>query len=201
MFGKTDKNMDQFHDLTEIMENTPPKQVPDNFTSKLMERLPAEQETVQSFSLKRLFPSYLNFGFQNTVTKTECAFYFFLTGFFYFILGFIMAIGLPLPAIIADNRWLSFQPLFGLLLAVELTAIGFLFYKKGDSAVHVVRIGTLLYAALIILNFWIGTFYVHVPIAILYVAIFSIIALCIAFLLGLAIEHYRQVHIFSEVHG
>jgi ABC-type multidrug transport system permease subunit len=199
MFGKTDKDWKQFHDLTDIIENTPPKQVPDHFTSKLMKRLPAEQEMVQSFSFKNLFPTYLDFGFQNTVTKTECAFYFVLTGFFYFILGFMMAIGIPLPAIIHDNHWLSFQPLFGLLLAVELMAIGFLFYKKGESAIRIVRIGTVLYAALVILNFWIATFYVHVPIVILCVAIFSITALCIAFLLGLAIEHYRQVNIFSEI--
>ncbi len=199
MFGKENKNWDQFHDLIPIMENTPPKQVPVNFTSKLMERLPAEKETVQSFSLKRLFPSYLNFGFQNAVTKTECAFYFFLTGFFYFILGFIMAIGLPLPAIIHDNRWLSFQPLFGLLLAVELTAIGFLFYKKGDSAVHLVRIGTLLYAALIILNFGISALYIQTVTVVLFVAFFSLTGLVLAAFLRIAIEHYQPETKFAEV--
>ena len=199
MFGKTDKDWKQFRDLTQIMENTPQKQVPVNFTSSLMGRLAEEKETVQSFSLKRLFPSYLNFGFQNTVTKTECAFYFFLTGFFYFILGFIMAIGLPLPAIIADNRWLSFQPLFGLLLAVELTAIGFLFYKKGDSAVHLVRIGTVLYAVLIILNFGISALYIQTVTVILFVAVFSLTGLILAILLRLAIDHYHSEIVFSGV--
>ena len=201
MFGKTDKDWKQFRDLTEIMENTPPKRVPANFTSSLMERLFEDKEKVQSFSFKGLFPCYLNFGFQNAVTKTECAFYFFLTGFFYFILGFIIAIGLPLPAIIADNRWLSFQPLFGLLLAVELTAIGFLFYKKGDAAIRYARAGTLIYAALILLNFWIGAIHIQIPSAILFVAVFSITGLGIAFFLGLAIVRYQPGTIFSEVRG
>ncbi len=201
MFRKTHKDWKQFHDLTEIMERTLPKQTPNDFTSKVMSRLSEEKEDMHTFSFRRLFPTSLNFSFSASVTKTECAFYFFLTGFFYFILGLIMMIGIPLPAIIHDNTWLSFQPLFGLLLAVELMTIGFLFYKKGDSAVHLVRIGTLLYAALIILNFGISAIQVQIPSAILLVAIFSMAGLGIAFLLGLAIEHYRQLNIYSEVRG
>ncbi len=201
MFRKIDKDWKQFHDLTQIMENTAQKQVPDNFTSKLMEILPAKQQIVKAFSFKNLFPSYLNFGFQNTVTKTECAFYFLLTAFFYFILGLIMLMELPMPAVLNNNGWLSFQPLFGMLLALELTAIGIILYKKGDTAIRYARIGTLLYAALILLNFWIGAIHIQIPAAILFVAIFSITGLGIAFFLGMAIARYQPGTIFSEVRG
>ena len=109
-----------------------------------------------------------------------------------------MWIELPVPAILNNNGWLSFQPLFGFLLALELTAIGIMLYKKGDSAIRFVRIGTLLYAALIILNFWIGAIHVQIPAAILLVAIFSIAGLGIAFLLGLAIDQYHPETISSE---
>ena len=102
-----------------------------------------------------------------------------------------MMIGIPLPVVMQNNRWLSFQPLFGLFLAVELTAIGIVLYKKGDSAIRFVRIGTVLYAALIILNFWIGTFYIQIPIAILFIAVFSMTGLVLAVLLGFAIDHYH----------
>ena len=201
MFGKTDKNIEQYRDLTQIMENTSHKTVPDVFTAKVMEKIAGQKETSPSFSLRRLFPTSLNVGFQNAVTKIECAFYFLLTAFFYFILGLIMWIELPVPAILNNNGWLSFQPLFGFLLALELTAIGIMLYKKGDSAIRYARMGTLLYAVLILLNFWIGAIHIQIPAAILFVAIFSITGLGIAFLLGLAIDQYHSGTFFSEVRG
>lgn len=201
MFGKEDKNWEQFRDLTEIMENADKKQASDNFTSEVMARLSEEKETIQSLSFTRLFPTNLNFGFSNSVTKTECAFYFLLTGFFYFILGLIMMIGLPLPAVMQNNGWLYFQPLFGLLLAAQLTIIGIVLYKKGDSAIRLVRIGTLLYAALIILNFGIGTLYIQTAAAIFFIAVFSMTGLSLAVLLRIAIDNYQSETIFSEVRG
>ena len=159
MFRKTHKDWKLFRDLTQIMESTAQKTPPDLFTAKVMEKLAAQKETSQSFSLRRLFPTSLNVGFQNAVTKTECAFYFVLTAFFYFILGLIMLIELPVPAVLNNNEWISFQPLFGILLALELTAIGIILYKKGDTAIRYARMGTLLYAALILLNFCMLAFY------------------------------------------
>lgn len=201
MFGKIDKNIEQFLDLTQIMESTSQKTPPDLFTAKVMEKLAGQKETSPSFSLRRLFPTSLNVGFQNAVTKAECVFYFLLTAFFYLILGLIMLIELPVPAVLNNNGWLFFQPLFGILLALELTAIGIVLYKKGDAAVRYARMGTLLYAALILLNFWIGAINIQIPAAILFVAIFSITGLGIAFLLGLAIYQYHSGTFFSEVRG
>jgi hypothetical protein len=201
MFKDEEEKLMHFRDLTEIMENTGQKKIHDNFTAKVMSRISEESETSRSFSFRRLFSTNLKFGFQYSVTRTECAFYFFLTGFFYFILGLIMMIGLPLPAVMQNNGWLSIQPLFGLLLSVELTAIGINVYKNGDSAFHLVRAGTLLYAALIILNGWLGVLYIKVPVVIIFTAVFSVTGLIIAVLLGLAIDHYHQETIFSEVRG
>jgi len=201
MLGKEDKNWEPFSDLAKIMEHTPQKNPPKNFTFKVMEKLSEKEMTVQSFSLQRLFSTNLNFGFSNLVTKKECAFYFFLTGFFYFILSLIMIIGLPIPAIMQNNSWLSFQPLFGLLLAAELMTIGIVLYTTGDYAVRFVRLGTVLYAALVILNFFIGALSVNVPAAIFFVMFFSITGLGIAFFLRLAIERYSPETIFSEVRG
>lgn len=194
-----DKCWDQFHDLTEIMEKTPQKQASNGLTSIVMSRIYEENKEIKPFSLKSFFPSHFDFRFEQTVTKTECAFYFLLTGFFYFILGLIMMIGLPLPVIIENNSWLSLQPAFGLLLAAELFLMGIIIYKRGDSAVHVVRIGTLLYAALLILNFGIGTLFVQSGAAVFLIAVFSMAGLVLAMLLALAVEHYCPKTFFSEV--
>ncbi len=202
MFNKEENtNWQQFHDLTEIMENTPPKQVPDNFTSKLMAKLLEGKEIVQSLSFKTLFPTFLNFGFRNALTKTDCAFYYFLTGFFYFIMGLIMMIGFPLPSIMQNNSWLSFQPFFGILIAAELTIIGIYLYKKGESAVRIVRIGTLLYAVMIILDLGIGTLYIKTMTAVFFISVFSLTGLALALLLKMAIDHYHPETMLSEVRG
>lgn len=201
MLRSEDEKWEQFRDLTEIMENAGQKQPGEDFTAKVMSLLPEEMETEQPFSLGRLFPTDFNFGFRNSVTKTECAFYFFLTGFFYFILGLIMMIGLPLPVMIRNNGWLSIQPLFGILLSSGLIALGIVLYKKGESAIRFVRIGTILYVALIILNGWIGTLYIEFAASIFFVAVFSLTGLVFAVLLGLALDHYSPETIFSEVSG
>jgi hypothetical protein len=72
---------------------------------------------------------------------------------------------------------------------------------NGDSAVRFVRAGTLLYAALIILNGWLGTLYMQIPVAVFFAAIFSLTGLGIAFLLGLAVDLYSPETISSEVRG
>lgn len=199
MFGRQKDNWEQFRDLTEAMEHAEPKKPPEHFMLDVMTKLADEKRTTDYFSMSRLFLAHLNVGFQNSVTKTECAFYFLLTAFFYFILGLIMMIGLPLPAIMQNNSWLSFQPLFGLLLAAELTTIGIVLYKKGDSAFRFVRMGILLYVALVVLNYGMGAFYIQPVAAIIFVAVFSMTGLVLAVLLRLAIDHYHSEIVFSEV--
>ncbi|MCX5849011.1 MAG: hypothetical protein NTW65_06140 [Deltaproteobacteria bacterium] len=201
MFKNEDGNWARFRDLTKIMENVSPKLPSEYFTARVMARISDEKEAVQSFSLGQLFSTNLKVDFQHSVTKTECAFYFLLTGFFYFILGLIMIISLPLPAILPGNGWLSIQPFLGLLLAAELSTLGIAVYTNGDSAVRFVRAGTLLYATLIILNGWLGALYLKVYVAIIFTAIFSVTGLVIALLLGLAVDRYHPETIFSEVRG
>lgn len=204
MFKDEEKKWEHFRDLTGIMGNVPPKQPPEGFTMKIMARLPEEKATHRQLLFRQLFSNSvfatnLNTGFRNAVTKTECSFYFLLTGFFYLILGLIMMLGLPLPEGFYHPEWLTIQPLIGLLLAAELIALGIAVYANGESAVRFVRIGVLLYAILIILNGLVGTLYIRIPIAIFFAAIFSITGLGITILLRLAVDLYYPENIFSEV--
>lgn len=206
MFKDEEKKWASFRDLTGIMENVPPKQPPEGFTAKVMANLPERKANIRQFSFLRpfgipVFATNMNIDFRSSVTKTECAFYFFLTGFFYLVLGLILMLGLPRTAGLSHPGWLAVQPLVGLLLAVELTALGIAVYTNGDSAVRFVRSGTLLYAALIILNGWLGTLYMQVPMVIFFAVIFSLTGLSIAVLLGLAVDRYHSETIFSEVRG
>ena len=201
MIKNENENWSEFQEITEIMEKTRKRQPGEDLTARVMASLPAGEANFRKPSYFPTLVTKMNLGFQESVTRTECAFYFLLTGFFYFILGLILMIGLPFPAISHNNGWLSVQPLFGLLLAAELTIIGLAIYKKGDSAMRFVRAGTLLYVVLIILNCWIGTLYIQPVSAVLLMVIFSMTGLIFAILLGLAIDHYHPQTIYSEVRG
>jgi len=199
MFGRKKENWEQFRDLINVMEHAEEKKPSEHFISDVMAKLAETKSTPDSFSFARLFPTHLNVGFQNSVTKTEYAFYFLLTAFFYFILGFIMMIGFPLAVMMQNNSWLSFQPLFGLLLSVELAAIGIIICKKGDAAIPLARMGTMIYAALVVLNYGIGAFYYIQPVAaIIVVAIFSMTGLVLAVFLRVATDQYQQESFFPE---
>lgn len=201
---KDEKEWEHFRDLTGIMENTSTQQPPEGFTAGIMARLPEEKTARPQFFLKQLFgnsifPTNLNIGFRNPVTKKECSFYFFLTGFFYLILGLILMLGLSLSGGLHYPEWLTFQPLIGLLLAVDLVALGIAVYKSGESAIRFTRIGIVLYAVLVILNGLVGTLYIRIPVAIFFAAIFSITGLGITILLRMAVDSYYPENIFSEV--
>jgi hypothetical protein len=206
MLKNEEEKWARFRDLTEIMEKASKQLPPENFTMKFMARLPEEKVTSWQILLRQLlgnsaFPTNLNIGFRNPVTKKECAFYFLLTGFFYLVLGSILMLGLPLSMGLHHPEWLAIQPLVGLLLAAELIALGIALYMNGESAISFTRVGMVLYAILIILNGLMGTLYIHVPVAIFFAAIFSLTGLGIAVLLGLAVDSYYPKTIFSEVRG
>ena len=157
-----DNNMNEYKDIIYLMETTPEVPVPDGFTQSVMARL-TEAELPYWLRLSRVlgqgttFDLDLHLGFRKQVSKTECAFYFLLTGFFYLVLGFIMMFGLQrLMAGLPVASWLKIQPVFDLLAALCLMALSVALYMDGAPAVRVARIGTVLYAVLVILNGWIG---------------------------------------------
>jgi hypothetical protein len=201
MFTHEEEKWARFRDLTEIMKMAPPQESPEGFTARVMARLPEGQEAVRLFSFRRIFraPAFTtDLGFRRPVTRAECAFYFLLTGFFYLVLGFIMMFGLQRIPGLLHPGWLSVQPFFGLLLALGLAALGFVLYADGRTAIRVARIGTALYAALVLLNGSIGAFWTQIPVAAFFAAIFSLTGLGMAAFLGIAVNRYAPETISSQ---
>jgi hypothetical protein len=204
MFTDEEEKSARFRDLTEIMEKAPQQESPEGFTARVMARLPEGKATVRRFSFRRPFgiPAFttdLTLGFRHPVTKTECAFYFLLTGFFYFVLGVILMIGLKrLTAGLPVAGWLEIQPVFSLLAALCLMALGVALYMDGDAAVRAARIGAMVYAGFVILNGWTGAISAHVPAAVFFAALFSVTGLGMAAFLGIAVDRYTPETISSQ---
>ena len=208
MFKDEEEKWARYRDLIQIMENVPPKHPPEGFTVRVMARLPEGKANVRQFSLRRLFgdPDFatdMTIDFRSSVTKMECAFYFLMTGFFYLVLGSIMMFGLQqlttgLPVV----SWLKIQTVFYLLAALCLMALGASLYIAGAVAIRIARIGTVLYAVLVILNGLTGVISTHVPAAIFFSTTFAAGGVIMAALLGIAVDHYAPESISSqEVRG
>jgi hypothetical protein len=201
MFTDEEEEPARFRDLAEIMGNAPRQDPPEGFTARVMARLTEEAAPVRRFSFQRFFqtPAFTtDLGFRRPVTKAECAFYFLLTGFFYLVLGFIMMLGLQRFPGLLHPGWLSVQPLFILLLALGLAALGFVLFTDSHAAIRVARIGTVLYAALVLLNGSIGAFWTQLPVAVFFAAIFSLTGLGMAAFLGIAVDRYTPETITSQ---
>lgn len=196
MFTDEEEKLARFRDLTEIMEKAPRLESPEGFTAQVMARLP--EEAIRRIFRTRAFTTDLSLGFRRPVTRRECAFYFLLTGFFYLVLGFIMMFGLQRFAGLLHPGWLSVQPFFGLLLAAGLTALGFFLYTDGPSAVRAARIGTALYASLVLVNGSIGALWTHIPVTVFFAAIWSVTGLGMAVFLSIAVDRYTQETISSQ---
>lgn len=196
--------MDQHQDIINLIKSKPSIEPPADFTVRVMARLPEEMETVRRFSFRRpfrttAFTTDMTFGFRRPVSKTECAFYFLLTGFFYFVLGVILMIGLKrLTAGLPVAGWLEIQPVFSLLAALCLMALGVALYMDGDAAVRAARIGVTVYAGFVILNGWTGAISTHIPAAVFFSTTFAVAGVMMAAFLGIAIDRYIPETISSQ---
>ena len=93
-----------------------------------------------------------------TPTVADIALCFLLAGFFYFLIGIILFIGLqtlqPLPS---SAGWLLLQPQVAMLTAGVLGTIGLLLLLDGTVAMRLAQIGTSVFIAFSVFNgMWIS---------------------------------------------
>ena len=102
------------------MEATPKAPVPDNFTQNVMERitlLNLSEKGVESRWAKILSVS----------NPRECSFCFFITGFFYLIMGIILMAGFKaIGSGVLAAEWIKLQPQLTIGAAIWLLALGML---------------------------------------------------------------------------
>jgi len=213
--GCMDNNLSKFDDLIQLMEKTPEVSPPDDFTHRVLTRLEKENtgrrhySSAGSFLSRRFKPAQifqnpfflrdLVESFRRPVAKTECAFYFILTGFFFLVLGLILMAGMQkLTADAPVAGWLAMQPLFSLIAAVGLLTLGAAIYLDGIVAFRIARLALWFYAIMVIVNGWTGITVTHDPFAAVIAMIFSLTGLGLAAFLGIAVDHYEPQQIYSQ---
>lgn len=189
---------DRFRDLTEIMEKAPRQESPEDFTAHVMARLPERAETVRRFSFRRLFrtPAFtaeLTFGFRRPVTKTECAFYYILTGIFYGVMGLVLMVGLRGGAGEAVlSRWTRIQPQLMIAAALWLSGLGMVLLLNDRMDIKVAKTGTLLYLLFIVLSGSAVFMAYRIPVLMASTCIFVISGVVMGILLHQNISIYQK---------
>ncbi len=158
MFNDEGKKWAHFRDLAEIMEKTPLQEPPEGFTARVMARLPEGKATVRRFSFLRVlgipaFTTDLPFGFRRPMQKTECAYYFFLTGFAHLILAFVLFLGMrALLGNVAGSSWIRVQPFVVFFLAVWFFTFSVLLWRRHPAGLKAARIAIFIYLEIIVIN-------------------------------------------------
>jgi hypothetical protein len=123
---------------------------PPDFARKVMHRLSETGSGAPSLS-DRL---KMSFGYlTRPASLVEVATCYFLTGFFYLVLGICFHLGLKSLAVAPSAAgWLYYQPLIAVLTAMGFTTVGFLLLKKNRLAFRIANLATICYILFSIIN-------------------------------------------------
>jgi hypothetical protein len=193
--GKMNEDFGEYRDLIQRMEAAPPVSPPSGFTQRVMGRLP-EQDAGLLFKLKRALAAQVGNGFTygwagktGAVSKMDCAFYFFITGFFYLIIGIILTMGLQgIRSSIAAMDWIRLQPHLTLGIALWLLVLGILLLMEGKNTIKVIRLGTLFYIFLAIVNGGLMHLYFNIPYAGIFISGFIGTGVLMGVMLAIAVK-------------
>jgi hypothetical protein len=169
---KMNDKMSEYEDLIHIIEATPKVPVPDHLTERVMSRLPELDQSVWA-KLKHSLsnPSWGGIQYRweqmpNVSNTRGCSFYFFITGFFYLIIGIIAIIGFKeISSRMAVAEWIGLQPYIALGMGIWLFALGIVLMIDGSVSIKAARYGTLFFIFFTVFNGILTQSCLHVPYA------------------------------------
>lgn len=146
------ETFDEFNDLVEVMRRARRFPVPNRFVESVMTRLDAGEKT----------------------GTRECAACFFLTGFFYLVMGIMLTAGFRAIHFTAfPENWITLQPYLTIGASLLLFALGAALMKRGKSALKAAFHGTILYIFLVVISGIFMAPYLDIPYAGLFIAGFT----------------------------
>jgi hypothetical protein len=187
--------MDNQQDIIALIKSTPAIEPTDDFTRRLMSRLPEFDQGIWAKAKKTLFnPS--GTGVQSrwaqilpVSNKRECSFCFFITGFFYLIMGIVLMAGFKaIGSSMAAMEWITLQPHLTIGAAAWLLVLGMVLMMDGSTAIKIARYGTLFYIFFTVFNGILMRPYLHVPYAGVFIIGFVATSALMGVMLALAVK-------------
>jgi len=163
------ENLEEYRDLVQLMQAAPKMSVSDGFTETVMKALPERDSVLQRMASHwiRFFPggAYAREGRRSAyLNPRECSFYFFITSFFYLIVGMVLMAGFKeIGANTAAMDWIRLQPQVTLGIAVWLFALGAVLMMNGRIIFRLAKFGTLFYIIFTIANGVLIGHYFNIP--------------------------------------
>ncbi|MBT8356168.1 MAG: hypothetical protein KJO61_00215 [Deltaproteobacteria bacterium] len=150
------ENSTKYEHIIQLAQDTRAVLPPDGFTRQVMENLPPGSHSAKSKFSKLLSRPFKKQVFQAWIeveTEAECAFCFLLAGFFYLIMGVVMAHGLD---VIGRPNQISplvmLQPAIAFASSFVFIILGVSMLKKIFSVIKIAYFMTLLYIGFSIFN-------------------------------------------------
>lgn len=162
---------EKYRDIIDQIKAMPKATLPDEFTAKLIGRLPQ----YNSGFLSKLKQIMLRFNFSpgsstDPVSRRECSFYYFITGLFYLIIGVVTIIVFKKMSIeLVFVNWMVFQPYIAIGMAAWLFALGVIVMVEGRIGIQAARYGTMFYIFFAVLNSLLLHQYLNIPYAIIFI--------------------------------
>jgi len=188
-------NMSEYKGLIHLMEATPQAPAPEHFTEMVMGQLPELDQGIWAKAKHALFnPS--GGGMQtrwaqilSVSDKWECSFCFFITGFFYLIMGLVLMAGFKaIGSSLATMEWIKMQPQLTIGVAIWLFALGFALMLDDSAGIKAARYGTLFFIFFAVANGILMLTYLHLPYAGMFITGFVATSALMGVMLALAVQ-------------
>jgi len=196
-----DQNFEKYESLIEMIDSTPKVQPPERLTANIMRRLDVTEKasiwTRIKDDLQDLVRGTYKFAWTQKLTVSnprECSYCFFMTGFFYFVMGIILMSGFrTISGSSSQTDWINLQPFLSLSTAIWLLALGGILILKNRTALKIARLGTLIYIFCTVSNGVLLSTYLHIQFAGIIMTGFIIGGIVMGAMLALAVETVEQV--------
>jgi hypothetical protein len=151
------ENFEEYRDLVQLMRAAPKVSVADGFTERILIGLPDSNPWLRraAYMRHRLFyrDAHAREGGSSVcLDPRECSFYFFITSFFYLVVGMVLMAGFRIGSGTAAAAWIGLQSLVTLGTAIWLFALGAALMAQGRAIATPARMGTLLFILATIAN-------------------------------------------------
>ena len=196
------ENMKKYKNIINLAQNTKAVFPPDGFTEKVMENLPPGLHTAESKMMKLFSVPFKKQVFQAWIeveTVTECAFCFLMAGFFYFIMGIILAFGLKTTVSIAPvSGMLMLQPQIAFATAFVFIALGIILLKQSILAIKIAHFWIILYIGFSVFNSIGIQMAPGNPFSVIGMLCFTTGALLLGFFLAVIVHKYKEMVAYDE---
>lgn len=192
---KMNEDFSKYGSLIKLMEATPKANVSEGFTEKVMGRLPELDQGVWA-KVKHSRLNSSEAGIQprwaqilSISDKKEGSYCFFITGYFYLILGIVLMVGFEaIGPSMTTMDWLKLQPQLTIGAAVWLLALGMVLMMNGSTAVKIAKYATFFYIFLTVSNGILMRPYLHVPYAGVVIIGFVATSMLMGVMLAIAVQ-------------